>query len=301
MGTDLSVESHELIIVTNSAEAYEEGVNFDTLLIAEPFAEGMTRANEFRAADPSRSEFVQSLNDVDVLEFSQANTRMMFIPFTNSHGSLEFIRSHANVVDDEVYRNLMSGQFNALIAFELESGNHSDILDALLADLKLRNNLPDSAWQDGAEFNINYRDMIDGLRPLSRAERHDILLRANGFLLFAMAFLGLLFLASSCLVLYYKLAADTDEESENITAFKRIGLLNRECRGYLTKHIAIIFFLPLLLGGSLGLFLTYQFLSSSAYVGFLISRVAMMYGGIAVFGIVLYGALRRRFFKDVRV
>ncbi len=301
-GLDINLAPDELLIVTNDEDAAKEGMNFDTTIVIESFAQGIERSESFRQKDLNKDAFMESLDDADVLEYSQRKSTLLFQPFVNSNGSLEFIRSHANVIDDEVYRNLTRGQTNELIVFELASGNHQAVLDGLLTFLREKNNISSEVWRDTVEFSITNKDNINGLRPLCKTERHEILLRANGFLLFAMAFLGLLFLASSCIVLYYKIVADTDEEMETISMFKKIGLTDRECRSYLQNHTAIIFFLPLLLGGALGLYLTYQFFSAgTSHAGYLISHVVIMYGVIVVFGILLYASLRKRFFKDVGV
>ena len=271
MGENISLASHELLIVTNQVEAYHSGVNFSTRI--EPFS----------------------------LEFAQENTTVLHIPFVNSHGAMEFTRSHANVVADEVFAQLVTTQTNAIIAFDLASGCHTAVMDALLRDLSMLNNLPYSIWQTTAEFDLANRDNPATLRPISRAEREDILVRANSFLLFVMAFLGFLFMAAASIVLYCKFTADTDEEKDHVTQLKRIGLTLRECKRYLSSHIAIVFYLPLFLGGVLGLSLTYSFVSAVDEAWFLTSRVAIMYSFVVVFGTLVYGTLRRKFFKDVLV
>lgn len=238
---------------------------------------------------------------MQVLEYSEERTSMMFFPFANANGNVEFVRSHVNIIDDEVYNQLISSQTNSLLAIELVTGEHDVVMNGLLSALKQKNNLPVDAWQGINE--PEGKDEIDNLRPISKVERHEVLRRSHGFLLFAMSFFGLLFLASSFIVLYYKLAADTSEEAENIKLLKKIGLTAQECRTYLQTHVAIIFFFPLILGGVLGLYLNYRFFSSGTalYAGYLVSRVAMMYGGMAIFGFFLYVALRKRFFRDVRL
>jgi hypothetical protein len=299
LGLNISVEPHELLIVTNQQEAVEEGVTYDTTLVVEPYAEGVARADAFREASLSKPAFLQTINGAMVLEFAQQDTSIVFMPFVNSHGSLEFIRSHANVVDDAVFESIRGGQDNSLIAIDAPGGEN--VTERLIAGLRAKNNLPSTAWLDASESDFLDKDSYEGLRPIVKAERHGILLKANGFLLFAMAFLGLLFLLSSCIVLYYKLASDTDDETANVGTLRRIGATAPECRRWLGAHLAALFFLPLALGGALGLYLTYQFLSNSSYAAYLTGQVAIMYGIVALAGTALYATLRRRFFRAVKV
>ncbi|BAE85465.1 hypothetical protein SDC9_10920 [bioreactor metagenome] len=123
----------------------------------------------------------------------------------------------------------------------------------------------------------------------------------GGFTFFAFCFIGCLFLLSSGIVLYYKIVTDIDEEKEQIGMLKRIGLNDKECRSYLTTHLAILFFTPLVIGVILGTIYMHAELEFSPYAGYMMGFIWMIIGVVAVLDVLLYLALRKRFFRGVKV
>jgi ABC-type antimicrobial peptide transport system permease subunit len=123
----------------------------------------------------------------------------------------------------------------------------------------------------------------------------------GGFTFFAFGFIGFLFLLSSGVVLYYKIVTDIDEEKDQIGMLKRIGLNNKECRSYLTTHLAILFFTPLLIGITLGTIYMHAELLFSPYVGYMMSFIWILTGVVVVLDVLLYLSLRKRFFREVEV
>lgn len=143
------------------------------------------------------------------------------------------------------------------------------------------------------------RDKVESLRPISQAERFEIAFRINGFLLFALSFLGFLFLLSSSIVLYYKVATDIDEEKEHAAPLIKIGLTAREYNSYLRTHLAIVFFAPMVIGGVLGLFFINSMQNFTVYANYLKGQVLMMYGVFVVFDVLFYLALKNKFVRAV--
>jgi hypothetical protein len=308
MNQNISLEADELMLVYNQKGLAEQLDDFGTLLDIDSFKSAIARADEFRDKSWDKDTLVKSLENSESLKFTQDKTSRMFGTFINSYGNIEFAGAMASVIDDSVFERVKGEQNNEILLFNLKSGDDQKILEALLKALKQKNiangviNEKNAAslWASSA-IDFYDKDDIAQLRPISKAERYEICFRANGFLLFALAFLGLLFLVSSCMVLYYKLATDTDEEAEQVDLLRKIGLTVRECRSYLQTHIAVIFFAPLLFGGVLGLYLVNNFVSFTPYRAVLVSRVAIMYGAVVLLDIMFYFSLRKRFFNDVRL
>jgi len=230
-----------------------------------------------------------------ILRFSHENTQKVHMPFVNTPGVMTFWPSQAYIICDELFYSIVSqAEVYSIVAFELAYGNHVQVMHALISTLSELNGLPYGVWDSHNPANFSR------LRPLSRAERSDLVFRAYGLVLFIVSMLGVVFLASSVMVLYHKFVADMDEEAVNIGLFKKIGLTDKECRHYIEAHLGIVFFLPLLLGGIPALFLVSQidmFQRMPAYeMWWYFSRIVGMYMGILLFNTLMYFALRRRFF-----
>ncbi len=308
MQQNISISPNELLLVHNEKGNYEESGNFDTLLVIEDYPKALARAENFRENNLGKAALISSLGDESSLEFKQSDTQNVFGTFANSYGNLEFAGAMASVIDDSVFDSIEKKQNNSLILFNLKSGEHGKIFAAILKTISEKNiangvvekSSEAEIWASSAVDFYNKGD-ITQLRPISRQERYEICFRANGFLLFALAFLGILFLISSFIVLYYKLVSDSDDEAEQLSLLKKIGLTLKECRSYLQTHIAVIFFSPLVLGGAFGLYLVNSFVSFTVYRGSLMLSVATMFLAVAVVDILLFFSLRRRFFRDVSI
>jgi len=114
-----------------------------------------------------------------------------------------------------------------------------------------------------------------------------------------------LFLSSAFIVLYHKFVADLNEERETIVQFKKIGLTAKECRRYMSVHLAIAFFLPIFIGGIPGLVIVsrmaiYRTMTRAEMIH-AFGNVVMMYGIILLFVMFLYFALRKKFFREAKV
>lgn len=233
-----------------------------------------------------------------LLNFAPGNFSYILMPVANNPirpGSVgAFVQNSAHIVAHELWLELAeTGEVNHLIGFNLASGDHASVMDALVAELSARNNLQPKIWA------THFPEAFSRLRPLSQYESYRIALQANGFMLFIFGFLGIIGLVSVFMVLYHKFAADVDDESENIVMFRKIGLTVRECRKYIQAHLGIVFFFPLFFGGIAALLLLYVMFASLQEIDTwqYFRYVLVMYGGIILLNTGLYMALRKRFFR----
>ena len=305
MGLSLEIAPEELVIVTNRKELAVEKIDYDTVITVEPWREGINRADAFTRNPVPMDEFLSKLGNTQRLVYESGKTTVMYANFINSYGNLEFPGVMANVVDDSVYDRIQAQRDTAYM-FNLKSGDGDRIYSALLDVLREKNNADSSLWASTETKFVDReggvyveRDKAESLRPIYQAERFEIAFRINGFLLFAMSFLGFLFLLSSSIVLYYKVATDLDEEKEHAALLTKIGLTAGEYKSYLRTHLAIVFFAPMVIGGVLGLFLINGMLNFTVYANYLKSQVLMMYGIFVVFDVLFYLSLKNKFIRGV--
>lgn len=299
MGLSVDVAPDELLLVYNDKGAADKPIDYDSIITIEPWRAGVERAKAFRSAPPPDVEsFMQSLGDTPRLTYEQSRTRSMYATFMNSYANIEFDGVLANIVDDTVYEGLRQAERNTVYLFDLQNGNGQQVFAGILDALRAHNNADSSLWAK-ADSQADSKDQAEHLRPIYKAERYEVAFRIGGFMLFAFAFLGLLFLLSSVIVLYYKIVTSIDEEKEKIALLQKIGLLGSECRSYLHKHLAILFFAPLVIGGVVGLFLVYLTLTFTVYAGYLMGQVGMMYGLFVLINILFYLSLRKKFIREV--
>ncbi|RAU99169.1 ABC transporter permease [Paenibacillus sp. YN15] len=304
-GLSLELAQDELVIVYNVKGQVEEPIGYDTVIAVEPWEEGINRAEAFRRNPVSMDEFLSGLGDAERLVFERGKTTAMYAGFINSYGDEEFKGAMANIVNDSVYAKLRA-QRDTVYLFNLKAGDGDRIFAAMLDALREKNQADSSLWTNpdtrfverAGEALIDRND-AEALRPVYKAERQTIVFRINGFLLFALSFLGVLFLLSSSIVLYYKVATDIDEEKEQAALLMKIGLTAAEYRAYLRTHLAIIFFAPMIIGGLLGLFLITTALNFTVYSAYLKSRVFLMYGIFVVLDIFFYLSLKNKFVRGV--
>ncbi|HYE84108.1 MAG TPA: ABC transporter permease [Clostridia bacterium] len=297
MGLSIDLAPEEILILYNEPELAAKPITYDTLITIEPWREGIDRANAFRDNPLDIETFKDSLGDTPFLFYHVENTDSMYAAFINSYGNAEFDTVIANVVDDVVYESINTPRY-MLYLFDVKSDNKEKIFNAILASLRIKNNADDSLWAS-EEIDFGQKDNIQHLRPIYKAERHKIVFRMAGFILFSLAFLGILFLLASIVVLYYKIASDVDGEKEQIMLLQKVGLSQKECRSYLQSHLAVVFACPFVIGGILGLYFVNILLLSVLDPGNLMQQVLVLYGLLAVLDILFYFSLRRNLFRGV--
>ena len=302
MGEEFSVATDELLLVVNNLGWDDERDIFhdDVILSIEiPGGHSMEYIfHEIRQTHPDFEMFNTLLEGLTRLDFPAENINRIHRSTVNSHGIFEYLRTSIYVINDEVFAEIDHDQNNSLLLFDLAYGNHEEIQTALISDLLERNGLPEYAWDSWEIFEPI-------LRPISRTERLEASLRANGLFLYAMLLLGVLFLSSSLVILYHKFITDLDEESKNIEMLRKIGLTKIECRQYIKSQLRIVFFMPLVLGGIPGLFvvsrlLIFQLMTSSQFWHHY-SWILLMYFCMFILNIALYFALCKNFFRKCRI
>ncbi len=301
-GTDINVGKDELLMLSNSNENFAETViDYDTFLVVDNLQSGQERANKIRAERPTREGFyeVVKTDGVDCLTYTKENTSAMYYPFIDSYGKMEFSSVVANVIDDEVYESLKNKEITNVSLFNLQKGDVLKIYDGLLDVLRV-NNGDNNLWRGENSFN-ELRDTPEEFKPICKMLSVEQTMKILGMFSFTMTFISILFLISSSVVMYYKLANDIEYEREQIKLFKKIGLNREECKSYLDKHTGVMFFTPLVLGGGIGLLYNYFFFFNAPNRNYLLLVVIIMYGFFVVYDVVFYFIVKRSLAKNVGV
>jgi len=302
--TPITLNDNELLLVYSSV--WPTDVNMDMEIVVEPLCEpvfSMTDWNWGSMIGWSDAEHVLwATQEPPRLYFAAENIQALNLPFANNplrpYSAGAFVQNYAHVISHALWQELAEAeQVNHLIGINLHSGNHKKVLDALIAALSVANQLPEGTWDS------HFPELYARLRPLSFYENLGIALRSNGFILFVFGFLGIVGLISVFMVLYHKFISDIDDECETIAVYKKIGLTLTECRRFIRAHLGIVFFFPLFLGGVMALLLILMlFREQPAIDTWLYFRyVLTLFGGIVLFNVGLYAALRKQFFKQVGI
>ena len=87
----------------------------------------------------------------------------------------------------------------------------------------------------------------DSVSVQLRQENEDRIWELNGGLFFLGIFMGLLFLLSTTLIIYYKQISEGYEDRERYEIMQKVGMSKREVQKSVRSQILLVFFLPLLM------------------------------------------------------
>ncbi|MFV0520560.1 MAG: FtsX-like permease family protein [Lachnospirales bacterium] len=287
-GTDIDLAKDELLYVSNMNENFgNEVIDFDTFLVPDYYGSGEIRAQKIRRLRPSREDFYTILEDenVDCITYNKENTSTMFFPFINSYGEVEYSSVLGNIIDDEVYNSILSKEEGNIKLFNITSGDEIEIYNDLLTFKNV----------NGDETKIEGKNYT----PISKSRSIEMTNTVMGMFTFTMTFISILFLISSSVVMYYKLVNDTEYEKEQISLYTKIGINSNECKRYLNSHMAILFFTPLILGGSIGLFYNFFFFYNIPTRDYLMKIVLIMYLGFVIYDILFYCVVKKLLVKKI--
>ncbi len=197
-----------------------------------------------------------------ILEIKKEKIKEMEQPFTNFWISNEFYSGNAFILDDEDYNTIKSVASESKIKQQhLIKGNINETtFNLLLSKLRENNKLDKSYWTEGSIWgtkNNDKRGIKESYRPIYKKQQVDLAIENNGMEFFAMIFIGLLFTIASGIVLYYKILSDIEYEKQRLVSLNRIGITDKEIISIITKEVAIIFTLPMIIGGGIGFYLLY--------------------------------------------
>lgn len=307
MGTNIDIKDDEAVYiqVANERLEFEHPTAILTNLTEEKLDE-VREACEGNGYTIDRESLNNIIGDNFKWEIKNSNIKEeKNVRFTNLRYGEEYDSGTALVIDDKAYEilktNFMEKSIKKLHLMNVE--NKDIAFNKLMSYLKDNNSLDNSYWKEGSilrnEVSDDERSTIEEYRPIYREELFRMNLNNNGMMLFTMVFIGLLFVIANGVVLYYKVFSDIKDEEERIISLNRIGILQSEIKTIIRKELAITFFAPIIIGGSLGLYFLYIMVSNSGMTELLMSKslIVLLIG--CIIQVLLYLISLRKYFREV--
>ncbi|WP_027634404.1 ABC transporter permease [Clostridium hydrogeniformans] len=306
MGENVEIKSEEAINITiyNEKRNYEYPSSILTAMDEKQSEKirNITVENDYKL---SKEEYEKILGKNTKLKLEKNNIKEeKGIPFTNRRDTKNYSLGTALVVSDKEYEVLKkSTRVSSIKKLHLINVNNGEeAFDGLISYLRDENGLDNSYWNEGSLSGLTSNDERgdkESYRPVYKGEILKLRLNDNGMILFTMMFIGLLFILANGIVLYYKVLSDIEHEKERITSLNRIGVLEREIKSIISKELAITFFMPIFIGGGLGIYFLYVMVSNWQINGLLIKKaIVVLLIGAIIQGIV-YLISRKKYIKEM--
>lgn len=253
-----------------------------------------------------KSEFNGMLKDTKYLKLPPTKGRIeRDVPFANIQHNAEYNIISAIIVDDKDYEELKSGIDESSIKriHILNTTNTDEVFNGLISSLRDKNKFDKSVWNELYVNNwyeeYTLEDIQNMYRPIYTEDIIDRELSESGLMFFTLIFIGLMFVIANGVVLYYKVLSDIDEEKERVNSLQRIGVTEKELKNTISKELIIIFFIPILIGGGIGLYFLYLMMSNSGSVDIIIKNsLVVLFAGIVI-QFILYLICRKKYIKEV--
>lgn len=280
--------------------AYEEAMeyNYPNVVLA-PFSDRdiLEIEESFDEDLIINSETYNELVNLDNINVLQG------VKFVNS---INYSYSNALVVSNEDY-DLFKNQLpkdKIEIAHLINSENSEGAFNQLESYLKDKNGLDSSYWNSSSgilygKYPQGERGEIEKKMPISTEGLVKMSRESNGMNFFTMMFIGALFSIAIGVILYYKVLSDIEEESERISALRRIGTTDAELKTTISKELGVTFFMPIMIGVGLGYYYLYLMFSNSDMKNIILKNSAV----VAILGIIVqvifYLLSRRKYIKEI--
>lgn len=181
-------------------------------------------------------------------------------------------------------------------------------------------------WRESGEFVAELREQMnvvleetrnsDGYETImahntlpflvhSKYDRYLHTKQVAGFALFIMSFISILFFVTVCVVLFFKIFADRDDDQQKIQLLRTIGITSREVRTFFNQKILMVVALPVIFGGFLGLTISVainfsQVTEMELANRYVLSNGLLVIGGFFVLMIVYYTWLSSSYRRAIK-
>lgn len=309
MGTDIDIKPNESLYITVENEV-KESEQPNTILVGlddkelEKFQSNLLleeralRVEEVESTfDKSKYLYLDKENIVEEKKVKIANFR---------YGG-DYYTGDGFILDDKDYEflknNLTKRAFKKIHLINVKNGDVA--FEGIRKYLMTINKLDDSYWADTNIFGgLGSNDEIgikEAYRPIYKEELVRLQLDSNGIMFFTMIFIGMLFVVANGVILYYKVLSDIGDENERINSLKRIGITAKEINSIVSKELAIIFFMPTLIGGGMGLYYLYVMISNSGMTELLMNKSVLILVIGYIFQYIFYLISRKKYIKEINV
>ncbi len=121
----------------------------------------------------------------------------------------------------------------------------------------------------------------------------------GNFLIFISGFMAVLFFWASVCVIYFKLFSEIEEERSRYNKLNCIGITKKEVKRYINFELAIIIFLPIVIGS----ILVYPYMSieyiNSSYRGKVLVSLVYLFFAYGIFDFIIFLIIRRKYTEAI--
>ncbi|MBZ9608901.1 ABC transporter permease [Clostridium estertheticum] len=285
MCTNVVVNNGELVQVINSpaSNKYKGSdiiINFNKLYKQEEQIAKLKQDINVRIED-----FLATMDKDSYIYVNKSKKKYIEGLYTNKFYSLDYSRGTALIINDEVYKKIKDKLEPQVVSYDhlikLKDSKDYKCFNSILNELK----------------KLNHGD--ESLKPEFKQQILEKSIKENGFILFSSLFLGMMFLISSGVVLYFKVLTGVDEEKRRVKKLVQLGMTDREVSKVLTKELTIIFFTPVVLDVSL---ITYFFSVIYGVVPngeYMFNKSLCVFAAYIVLQMVAFFITRGRYIREV--
>jgi len=285
MGTNVVVNTGELVQVLNSPtdSKYKDSdviINFNDLSKQKEQIAKLEKDKNI-----SKEVFLANMDKDSYIYVEKNKKKYTEGKYTNESYSLDYSRRTALIINDEDYKRIKEKLGQQVVSYDhlinLKDPKDYKSFNSISSELK----------------RLNHGD--ESLKPAFKQQMLEENIRESGFMLFSSLFLGMMFLISSGVVLYFKVLTGVDEEKERVKKLVQLGMTDSEVSKVLTKELAIIFFTPVVLAVSLityFLSIVFEVVANGEYM---FNKSLCVFVAYIVLQMVAFFITRRRYIREV--
>lgn len=280
MGIDINIKPNEALYVTVENESKDYKIpNLIFLTLKDNNLEIVNKLSLNHGTLIEKEQFDELVKESHYLKINADKIKKeKGVQFTNFRYGGEYDSGFAFILNDNDYnmikKNVKEGAIKNLHLMNVR--NKDVAFTGLLNYLKGVNDLDSTYWNEGqlwgGKISEDERGTLEAYRPLYREELIRMQLDDNGMLLFTTIFIGILFIITNGVVLYYKVISDVNEERKRNSILFKVGILESEVKSVIKKELRIIFFVPIFIGGMLGVYFLYIMVFNSGMTELLMKK-----------------------------
>lgn len=207
--------------------------------------------------------------------------------------------THFIIIDNQDYQRVLKDISKSKVG-EFHLFNFKDwkktesIHDKLLEKILKVNNIS----TDKDKYQLRYAWKLR-LNFVSKVVEYNAMLKENGFYLFIMIFIGLLFFISSGVVLYFKIYNDIEIGKKRYRKLLKVGITDIEMKKIISKELKFMFFIPLLMGSFIGIgYIAIMMMDISIYSELILNSIIVV-AIYFLFQMVFYFITKKKYIAEV--
>lgn len=285
MGTNVVVNNGELVQVSNPSRG-NKFKDSDVIINFNDLSKQKEQIAKIEEDENARIEdFLASMDKARYMYVNKNKKEYIEAAYTNEFYSLDYSRGTALIINDEDYRRIKEKLGKQVVSYDhlirLKDSKDYKSFNSISSELK----------------RLNHGD--ESLKPEFKQQIFEADIREGGFTLFSSLFLGMMFLISSGVVLYFKVLTSVDEEKERVKKLLQLGMTGAEVLKVLTKELTIIFFIPVVLAVSLTSWFLSVILEGRSNGAYMFNKSLYVFVAYIVLQVVFFFITRGRYIREV--